>query len=126
MPAEPCAVAEEHAGSIGGLDVELDRDGVGPVPDVRSHRFGYLGGSGVVHIPVTCFGKVGALGTENLYDATVLQRQGVFIVSSLLIYSAPGNAQSRFNERVLETLLGVAVAAIFGVAIPAWRRQAGY
>jgi len=47
-----------------------------------------------------------------------------FIVISLLIYGAPSNAQSRFNERVLETLLGVAVAAVFGVAIPAWRRQA--
>jgi uncharacterized membrane protein YccC len=47
-----------------------------------------------------------------------------FIVISLLIYGAPGGAQSRFNERVLETLLGVAVAAIFGVAIPAWRRRA--
>jgi Fusaric acid resistance protein-like len=46
-----------------------------------------------------------------------------FIVISLLIYGAPGTAQGRFNERVLETLLGVAVAAIFGVAIPAWRRQ---
>jgi hypothetical protein len=47
-----------------------------------------------------------------------------FIVISLLIYGAPGNAQSRFNERVLETLLGVAVAAVFGVAIPARQRRA--
>lgn len=46
-----------------------------------------------------------------------------FIVISLLIYGAPGTAQSRLNERVLETLLGVAVAAVFGVAIPAWRRR---
>jgi hypothetical protein len=42
----------------------------------------------------------------------------------LLIYDTPGTAESRFNERLLETLLGVAVAVTFGVAIPARRRRA--
>jgi hypothetical protein len=46
-----------------------------------------------------------------------------FLVISLLIYGAPGTAQGRFNERVLETLLGVGVAAVLGVAIPAWRSK---
>jgi len=46
-----------------------------------------------------------------------------FLVISLLLYGNPELAQSRFDERVLETLVGVAVALIFGVAIPVLRTR---
>lgn len=46
-----------------------------------------------------------------------------FIVISLLIYGTPDQAQSRFAERVGETLLGVGIALLFGVALPAVERQ---
>jgi hypothetical protein len=42
-----------------------------------------------------------------------------FIAISMLLYSNPTDAQSRFNERVGETLLGVGLAYFFGVAVPA-------
>ncbi len=41
-----------------------------------------------------------------------------FLVFLLLLYSQPSSAASRFNERVLETLLGVGLAYLFGLAIP--------
>jgi hypothetical protein len=47
-----------------------------------------------------------------------------FLVISLLIYSTPVAAQSRFHKRVLETVLGVAVAVMFGVAISPLPRRA--
>jgi hypothetical protein len=54
-----------------------------------------------------------------------------FLVFLLLLYSHPHDATSRFNERLLETLLGVGLAYAFGLALPAltqrWRgrRQDG-
>jgi hypothetical protein len=50
-----------------------------------------------------------------------------FLVFLLLLYSDPQDAASRFNERVLETLLGVGIAYVYGLGLP-WlvrRRQAG-
>ncbi len=41
-----------------------------------------------------------------------------FIVFLLMLYSNPHDARSRFDERVLETLLGVALAYAFGLGIP--------
>lgn len=41
-----------------------------------------------------------------------------FITISLLIYSDPKSATSRFNERVGETLLGVGIAYFFGLVVP--------
>jgi uncharacterized membrane protein YccC len=46
-----------------------------------------------------------------------------FIVFLLLLYSNPRDARSRFDERVLETLLGVAIAYAFGLAVPALTRR---
>jgi hypothetical protein len=37
----------------------------------------------------------------------------------LLLYDDPGGGQGRFWERVLETGLGVAAAALFGLLLPA-------
>lgn len=41
-----------------------------------------------------------------------------FLVFLLLLYSRPQDAASRFNERVLETVLGVGIAYVFGLALP--------
>ena len=46
-----------------------------------------------------------------------------FFVFLLLLYSDPQTATSRFNQRVLETLLGVGLAYIFGLALPALARK---
>ena len=45
-----------------------------------------------------------------------------FMVFLLLLYSRPQDAASRFNERVLETLLGVGIAYLFGLGVPALAR----
>jgi hypothetical protein len=42
-----------------------------------------------------------------------------FLVFLLLLYSEPQTATKRFNERVLETLLGVGIAYFYGLALPA-------
>jgi hypothetical protein len=41
------------------------------------------------------------------------------MVFLLLLYSNPHDAASRFNERLLETLLGVGLAYTFGLGLPA-------
>jgi hypothetical protein len=41
-----------------------------------------------------------------------------FLVFTLLLYANPDDAQSRFNERVGETLLGVGLAFVFGLVVP--------
>jgi uncharacterized membrane protein YccC len=50
-----------------------------------------------------------------------------FLVFLLLLYSRPQDAASRFSERLVETVLGVGIAYIFGLALPALasRRRAG-
>ena len=40
------------------------------------------------------------------------------LVFLLLLYSEPENAAHRFNERVLETILGVGLAYLYGLALP--------
>jgi hypothetical protein len=42
-----------------------------------------------------------------------------FLVFLMLLYSNPQTASKRFNERVLETLLGVGIAYFYGLALPA-------
>ena len=46
-----------------------------------------------------------------------------FLVFLLLLYSDPRTATKRFNERVLETVLGVAIAYFYGLALPALARR---
>jgi hypothetical protein len=48
-----------------------------------------------------------------------------FLVFLLLLYSRPQDAASRFNERLLETALGVGIAYAFGLALPALIRRYG-
>jgi hypothetical protein len=42
-----------------------------------------------------------------------------FLAFVLLLYDDPGKGQDRFWERVLETVLGIAAAAVFGLLLPA-------
>jgi hypothetical protein len=46
-----------------------------------------------------------------------------FLVFLMLLYSDPQTATKRFNERVLETLLGVGIAYFYGLALPAVAQQ---
>lgn len=49
-----------------------------------------------------------------------------FIVILLLLYSDPGDSAVRFTERVVETLLGVGLAFIFGLLIPKLRASGAH
>jgi uncharacterized membrane protein YccC len=40
------------------------------------------------------------------------------LVFLLLLYAEPENAAHRFNERMLETILGVGLAYLYGLAVP--------
>jgi hypothetical protein len=46
-----------------------------------------------------------------------------FLVISLMLYGHPQDTAYRFNQRVLETLVGVAVAYVFGLLLPALRSR---
>ena len=46
-----------------------------------------------------------------------------FLMFLLLLYGRPQDAASRFSERVLETLLGVGIAYVFGLGLPALARR---
>jgi hypothetical protein len=52
-----------------------------------------------------------------------------FLVFLLLLYAVPATAGSRLTERIAETALGVGIAYVFGLAVPAtaafWRRSHG-
>jgi len=43
----------------------------------------------------------------------------------MLLYDTPGEGQGRFWERVLETGLGIAAAAVFGLLLPALLERDG-
>jgi hypothetical protein len=47
-----------------------------------------------------------------------------FLVFLLLLYSDPQDAGSRFNERLVETVLGVGIAYLFGLALPKLAQRA--
>ena len=42
-----------------------------------------------------------------------------FLAFVMLLYDVPGEGQGRFWERVLETFVGIAAAAVFGLLLPA-------
>jgi hypothetical protein len=56
---------------------------------------------------------------QNAGFASVTPAFTTFLVFLLLLYSRPQDAASRFTERVLETVLGVAIAYVFGLGLPA-------
>jgi len=46
-----------------------------------------------------------------------------FLVFVMLLVDSPSDASTRFWERVLETVFGVAVAAVVGLLVPSWLSQ---
>ena len=66
---------------------------------------------------------VAAAGATHRSQWYVTPAFTTFLVFLLLLYSRPQDAASRFNERVLETLLGVGLAYVFGLGLPALARR---
>ena len=61
---------------------------------------------------------VGVVAATNRSRWYITPAFTTFIVFLLLLHSNPGTAAERFGERVTETFLGVAIAYLFGVALP--------
>ncbi|HKG38958.1 MAG TPA: FUSC family protein [Conexibacter sp.] len=66
---------------------------------------------------------VGGAAATNRSRWYVTSGFTTFLVFLLLLYATPEDAGMRFDERLGETLLGVAIAYVFGLAIPALRRR---
>lgn len=66
---------------------------------------------------------VGGAAATNRSRWYVTSAFTTFLVFLLLLYATPEDAGARFDERLGETLLGVAIAYVFGLAIPALRRR---
>jgi hypothetical protein len=94
----------------------------------------FLGGL-LAGVPVLAVVVIAALGVGAaalaIASASATQRSRwyvtagftTFLVFLMLLYSDPQTATRRFNERVLETLLGVGIAYFYGLALPAIARQ---
>ncbi|MGZ4197039.1 MAG: FUSC family protein [Solirubrobacteraceae bacterium] len=87
---------------------------------------GALAGAGLVRLhPAAAIYSLAVIAVIAAAGATHRSRWYVtaafttFLVFLLLLYSEPQTATKRFNERVLETLLGVAIAYFYGLAVPA-------
>ena len=96
---------------------------------ILSVAIGALAAIILVHInPPEIVYSVAALVTISAAGATYGSRWYVtpafttFLVFLLLLYSHPHDAASRFDERLLETALGVGLAYFFGLALPAFVR----
>jgi hypothetical protein len=91
---------------------------------------GALAGAGLVrlHPPavvysVAIIAVIAGAGATHRSRWYVTSAFTTFLVFLLLLYSDPRTATKRFNERVLETLLGVAIAYFYGLALPALARR---
>ncbi|MGZ4283754.1 MAG: FUSC family protein [Solirubrobacteraceae bacterium] len=87
---------------------------------------GALAGAGLVrlHPPAVMYSVavvavIAGAGATHRSRWYVTSAFTTFLVFLLLLYSDPQTATKRFNERVLETLLGVAIAYFYGLALPA-------
>jgi hypothetical protein len=87
---------------------------------------GALAGAGLVRLhPTAAIYSVAVVAVIAAAGATHRSRWYVtsafttFLVFLLLLYSDPQTAAKRFNERLLETVLGVAIAYFYGLAVPA-------
>ena len=83
-----------------------------------------------LHPPVAVYSgaailAVGGAAATNRSRWYVTSAFTTFLVFLLLLYATPEDAGARFDERLGETLLGVAIAYVFGLAIPAFRRRRG-
>jgi hypothetical protein len=81
-----------------------------------------------VHPPAVVYSAaaivaVGGAAATHLSRWYVTSVFTTFLVFLLLLYASPQDAGRRFDERLGETLLGVAIAYVFGLAIPALRRR---
>jgi uncharacterized membrane protein YccC len=91
---------------------------------------GALAGAGLVrlHPPavvysVAIIAVIASAGATHRSRWYVTSAFTTFLVFLLLLSSDPQTAAKRFNERVLETLLGVAIAYFYGLALPALTRR---
>jgi hypothetical protein len=97
---------------------------------ILSVALGALTAIGIVHADptgavysLTIIVAVAAAGGTHRSRWYVTPAFTTFLVFLLLLYSRPQDAASRFNERVFETLLGVGLAYVFGLGIPALARR---
>jgi len=91
---------------------------------------GALAGAGLVrlHPPaviysVALIAAIAGAGATRHSRWYVTAAFTTFLVFLLLLYSDPQTATKRFSERLLETVLGVAIAYIYGLALPALVRR---
>jgi uncharacterized membrane protein YccC len=68
---------------------------------------------------VALIAVIAAAGATHRSRWYVTSAFTTFLVFLLLLYSDPHTAGKRFNERVVETLLGVGIAYFYGLALPA-------
>lgn len=97
---------------------------------ILSVACGALAGAGLVrlHPPAVVYSVVliaviAAAGATHRSRWYVTSAFTTFLVFLLLLYSSPQTATKRFNERVLETVLGVAIAYFYGLALPALAKR---
>ncbi|HEV7772675.1 MAG TPA: FUSC family protein [Conexibacter sp.] len=81
-----------------------------------------------IHPPVAVYSAaailaVGGAAATNRSRWYVTSAFTTFLVFLLLLYATPEDAGRRFDERLGETLLGVAIAYVFGLALPELRRR---
>ena len=91
---------------------------------------GALAATGLVRLtPVAWVYSLAAIAALAACGATHRSRWYVtpafttFLVFLLLLYSHPQDAASRFTERLLETVLGVGIAYVFGLALPVFAQR---
>jgi len=72
---------------------------------------------------VAIIAAIAAAGATHRSRWYVTAAFTTFLVFLMLLYSDPQTASKRFNERVLETLLGVGIAYFYGLALPALTHQ---
>ena len=91
---------------------------------------GALAGAALVHVhppaaaySVAIIAAIASAGATHRSRWYVTAGFTTFLVFLMLLYSDPQTATRRFNERVLETLLGVGIAYFYGLALPAIARQ---
>lgn len=110
-----------------------------PVADMQRLRsigrvcavtIGAAAGIVLVHIaPADAWYAVAILVAMSAASATHTSRWYVtpafttFLVFLLLLHSDPGDSQWRFNERLLETAIGIGLAYLFGFLLPKLRRR---
>jgi uncharacterized membrane protein YccC len=72
---------------------------------------------------LAAIGAVAGAGGTHRSRWYVISGFTTFLVFVLLLYSDPQDAASRFDERLLETMLGVGLAWAFGLELPALLRR---